>query len=87
MSWKCFFGHKWKMKISQTVNVWEAGNQYPSRIYTNFLFQCCRCEKMKVQKLNGSWEQKRRDDDDDRGDRQKVPQLSPDDYFELLDKK
>lgn len=84
MNWKCFFGHKFIEENRKVTNVWGYSGKYPIDIYTEFLFKCSNCQKMKVEKLNGSWGKDIDDDDDD--DREKMPVMSPDDFYESIGK-
>ena len=84
MSWKCFFGHDFKETARQAVNVLDnETSTIPTRTYTRVLLSCERCGFKKTYSIDGNWIKK---NDDDGGDDDKSPNLSPDDYFDKIER-
>ena len=86
MGLKCFFGHMWKEEKRRAEEVFEDENdRIPLFYQTKFLYKCTRCEKLKVIILIGKWDKDNEDDDDD-DNFPLNPQMSPDDFYEMITK-
>lgn len=85
MNWKCIFFHQWKVISSQPVEVFDDDSNIPCHRYTDFLYECRRCEKFKCIRINGTWT---RGDDKDEGAEPPAngPRMSPDEFYELMSK-
>ena len=59
MSWKCKFGHKWKLASNNQCSYYEEGakakGELPIRIDTMLLYRCERCDEFRESKLEGSY--------------------------------
>lgn len=80
MKWNCFFGHDWKEEACSYTSSLRLGWNYE----TTILFRCKNCCTYKTLTVKGAWKNKIDDDDDDHSD--STPILSPDDYYDRIEK-
>lgn len=86
MNLRCFFGHKYSIIKTHAVSVFEDDtSQRPSTHQTTFLFRCSKCGDLYSKRITGYFPDKDDDDDDD-GHQDPQPILSPDDFYESLNK-
>ncbi len=87
MSWKCLFFHDYKM-IGTAVEreFQDDDSKRPHLIQTRFLFKCSIFNKIYTKTVLGNFGRNDSDDDDDNEDHHPPPVLSPDDYYESIEK-
>ena len=87
MGWRCLLGHEWKIKTSKEQHLFENDeSKRPSIVRTLVLWQCKKCYALKVQKLNGGFQDIKDDDRDDDPPPSPRSKLTPDEYFSLITK-
>jgi hypothetical protein len=87
MNFGCFFGHKYKHISTHVTSIFmNAEDELPMGYETTFLLQCGKCKKFITQKVEGNFPPRDADDDDDGGQHDPPPILSPDDFYESLNK-
>ena len=80
----CLIGlHQFYEKSKHAVTLMTPGDPLPAGHETTFLFRCRGCGTYKTLTVQGLFGD---DDDDDGGDAPPEPVLSPDDFYDAIDR-